>query len=129
MQIHFFCFFPTMIDIYFGSFSLELQFESMGDENELSLGCAEYLKPWFSLNSRFLCRFHSGYPLFIENRMNLTIFIFLHVLLFTILPRNSFHNLSVRRRKIQRYNLNLLLQSLAVLLTIISMLLTKHYFF
>lgn len=119
-QILFYAF-PTMVDSYFLSLLLGATIWEH-DENELSWGCVEYLKPWFSVSNRVFISSSFRLPPFHCERWKLYSHV-LYFLLFTIPRRNYFHCLSVRRRK----KFNLLLQSLAVLLKIISMLLTEHY--
>lgn len=113
--------FPTMVDSYFLLLLLGAAVWEH-DENELSWGCVEYLKPWFSLSNRVFISSSFRLPPFHCELWKLYSHV-LYFLLFTIPRRNYFHCLSVRRRK----KFNLLLQSLAVLLKIISMLLTEHY--
>lgn len=98
-------------------------------ENELSQGCVNYLKPRFSLTSRIFISFPFRLSSIHCESCKLDYSHLLYVFLFTIPLRNYFYYLSIRRRKIQGYNFNLFLQSLTILLNIISMLLTEHYFF
>ena len=95
-QILFYAF-PTMVDSYFLLLLLGASIWEH-DENELSWGCVEYLKPWFSLSNR----------VFISSSFRLLPFHcelwklyshVLHFLLFTIPRRNYFHCLSVKEEK------------------------------
>lgn len=126
--------------IFFSSFlqltsilvSFPLSYILRVGENELIQGiqgCVNYLKPWFSLTSRVCISFPFRLSSIHCESSKLDYSHLLYVFLFTIPLRNYFYYLSIRRRKIQGYNFNLFLQSLTIVLNIVSMLLTEHYFF